>query len=96
MFYIDIGNIPPNEVDNFMQKVINKMKKVPYVDQQTGDYNLKFNLQNMTEDFFLPVRGGDSGTRIESLGGMTYDGTEDIEYVKNKMMVTLLKYQKHF
>mgnify|MGYP006154604613 FL=1 len=89
MFYIDIGNIPPNEVDNFMQKVINKMKKVPFVDEKTGDYNLKFNLQNMTEDFFLPVRGGDSGTRIENLGGMTYDGTEDIEYVKNKMMAAL-------
>jgi hypothetical protein len=89
MFYIDIGNIPPNEVDNFMQKVINKMKKVPFVDEQTGDYNLKFNLQNMTEDFFLPVRGGDSGTRIENLGSMTYDGTDDIEYVKNKMMAAL-------
>ena len=72
-----------------MQKVINKMKKVPYVDERTGDYNLKFNLQNMTEDFFMPVRGGDSGTRIENLGAMTYDGTEDIEYVKNKMMVHL-------
>jgi hypothetical protein len=89
MFYIDIGNIPPNEVDNFMQKVINKMKKVPFVDEQTGDYNLKFNLQNMTEDFFMPVRGGDSGTRIENLGAMTYDGTEDIEYLKNKMMAAL-------
>ena len=89
MFYIDIGNIPPNEVDNFMQKVINKMKKVPFVDEQTGDYNLKFNLQNMTEDFFLPIRGGDSGTRIENLGSMTYDGTDDIEYVKNKMMAAL-------
>mgnify|MGYP002013020460 CR=1 FL=1 len=89
MFYIDIGNIPPNEVDNFMQKAINKMKKVPFVDEQTGDYNLKFNLQNMTEDFFMPVRGGDSGTRIENLGAMTYDGTEDIEYLKNKMMAAL-------
>lgn len=89
MFSIDIGNIPPNEVDNFMQKVINKMKKIPFVDEQTGDYNLKFNLQNMTEDFFLPVRGGDSGTRIENLGSMTYDGTEDIEYLKHKMMAAL-------
>lgn len=89
MFYIDIGNIPPNEVDNFMQKVINKMKKVPFVDEKTGDYNLKFNLQNMTEDFFMPVRGGDSGTRIENLGAMTYDGTDDIEYLKNKMMAAL-------
>ena len=51
MFYIDIGNIPPNEVDNFMQKVINKMKKVPFVDEKTGDYNLSLILQNMTEDF---------------------------------------------
>ena len=65
------------------------MKKVPFVDEKTGDYNLKFNLQNMTEDFFLPVRGGDSGTRIENLGAMTYDGTDDIEYVKNKMMAAL-------
>lgn len=89
MFYIDIGNIPPNEVDNFMQKVINKMKKIPFVDEKTGDYNLKFNLQNMTEDFFMPVRGGDSGTRIENLGAMTYDGTDDIEYLKNKMMAAL-------
>ena len=70
-------------------KVIGKMKKVPFVDEKTGDYNLKFNLQNMTEDFFLPVRGGDSGTRIENLGAMTYDGTDDIEYVKNKMMAAL-------
>jgi hypothetical protein len=43
----------------------------------------------MTEDFFMPVRGGDSGTRIENLGAMTYDGTEDIEYLKNKMMAAL-------
>ena len=28
VFKIDIGNIPPNEVDNYMQKrIINKMKK---------------------------------------------------------------------
>ena len=65
MFYIDIGNIPPNEVDNFMQKAINKMKKVPFVDEKTGDYNLKFNLQNMTETFHA-VRGG-MRTRIENL-----------------------------
>ena len=34
---------------------------------QDGDYNLRYNIQNLTEDFFLPVRGGDSGTQIEGL-----------------------------
>jgi hypothetical protein len=89
VFQIDIGNIPPNEVDNYMQKVLNKMKKTPIIDQATGEYNLKYNMQNITEDFFLPVRGGDSGTRIESLPGLSYEAVEDIEYLKNKMLAAL-------
>jgi len=89
VFKIDIGNIPPGEVDNYMQQVINKMKKVPYVDQTTGQYNLKFNMQNMLEDFYLPVRGGQSGTEIDSLSGMEFTGVEDIDYLKNKIFAGL-------
>ena len=89
IFQIDIGNIPPAEVDNYMQKILNKMKKTPIIDQATGEYNLKYNMQNITEDFFLPVRGGDSGTRIESLPGLSYEAVEDIEYLKNKMLAAL-------
>ena len=89
VFQIDIGNIPPAEVDNYMQKILNKMKKTPIIDQATGEYNLKYNMQNITEDFFLPVRGGDSGTRIESLPGLSYEAVEDIEYLKNKLLAAL-------
>ena len=89
VFKIDIGNIPPNEVDNYMQRIINKMKKTPFVDEATGEYNLKYNIQNLTEDFFMPVRGGDSGTEISELGGIDYDSTEDIEYLKNKLLASL-------
>ena len=89
VFKLDIGNIPPAEVDNYMQQVINKMKKTPIIDETTGDYNLRYNMQNITEDFFLPVRGGDSGTSIDSLPGLTYEATEDIEYLKNKLLSSL-------
>ena len=89
VFKLDIGNIPPSEVENFMQKTISKMKRAPVVDENTGDYNLKYNMQNITEDFFLPVRGGDSGTSIDSLPGLTYEATEDIEYLKNKLLSSL-------
>jgi len=95
VFKIDIGNIPHNEVDAFMEKMISKLKKVPYIDERTGDYNLRFNLQNMTEDFILPVRGNDSGTSIEPLGGMEFTGIDDIEYLRNKMM-SALKIPKAF
>jgi hypothetical protein len=89
IFKIDIGNIPPNEVDTFMEQVINKMKKIPHVDVQTGNYNLKFNLNNMLEDYYLPVRGGQSSTSIDTLPGMTFTGIDDINYVKDKMMAAL-------
>ena len=89
IFKFDIGNIPPAEVDNFMQKVTNKMKKAPVIDQATGDYNLKYNIQNLTEDFFIPVRGGDSGTSIDTLSGLTYEAVDDIEYLRNKLMASL-------
>ncbi len=90
IFKIDVGNIPPHEVDQHIQNIIGKMKKVPFVDQATGEYNLEYNMQNMLEDFYLPVRGSDSGTTIENLPGLGNEGQiEDIEYLRNKMMAAL-------
>jgi hypothetical protein len=89
VFKVDIGNLPPGEVDNYMKRIIDKMKKAPVVDENTGEYNLKYNMQNLTEDFYLPVRGGDSGTGIESLPGLTYEAVEDIEYLRNKLLASL-------
>ena len=88
MFYINVGSIPPNEVEQFMQKTINQMKKTPYVGED-GQYNLRFNLQNQMEDFYLPVRGGDSSTRIETTKGLEYDGVTDVEYLQSKMFAAL-------
>ena len=89
MFYINVGSIPPNEVEQFMQKTINNIKKTPYVDPETGEYNLRFNMMNMMEDFYLPVRGGDTSTKIETTKGLEYDGTNDIEYLRDKMFAAL-------
>jgi len=89
IFYMNVGGIPPQEIDQFMERTVARMKKTPYVDQNTGDYNLKFNIQNMTEDFYIPVRGNDASTKIETTKGLDYDGTTDIEYLKNRMLAAL-------
>ena len=88
MFYINVGSIPPNEVEQFMQKTINTMKKTPYIGED-GQYNLRFNMQNMMEDFYLPVRGGDTSTKIETTKGLEYDGTNDVQYLQAKMFAAL-------
>jgi Bacteriophage T4-like portal protein (Gp20) len=89
IFYVNVGAIPPNEVENYMQRMINKMKKTPLVDQKTGQYNLNYNVQNMLEDFFIPVRGNDSSTRIDNAPPLEYNGIEDINYLLNKLFAAL-------
>jgi len=89
IFYVNVGTIPPNEVEQFMQKTVTTMKKTPYIDPQTGQYNLKFNLQNMMEDFFIPVRGNDTATKIDTTPGLTYDGIQDINYLRDKLFAAL-------
>ena len=87
--YINVGAIPPNEVDSFMQKTISNMKRTPYIDQKTGEYNLKYNMQNMMEDFYIPVRGNDQSTRIDTTKGLDYDGIKDVEYLRDKLFAAL-------
>jgi hypothetical protein len=89
IFKIDVGNIPPTEVDQYMQKIIQSSKKVPFVDEKTGEYNLKFNMMNMIEDYYMPVRGNDNGTSIDTLKGLEYNMIEDLNYLKNKLMAAL-------
>tara|TARA_R110001592_G_scaffold51696_5_gene158842 strand:- start:2971 stop:4836 length:1866 start_codon:yes stop_codon:yes gene_type:complete len=89
VYKIDIGNIPPAEVDTYMQRVIQQMKKTPYLDPKTGQYNLRFNMANMMEDVYLPVRGGNTGTEIDTMSGMEFGGIEDVEYLKHRMFAAL-------
>jgi hypothetical protein len=46
-------------------------------------------MQNILEDFYLPVRGGQAGTAIETLPGLQYQAIEDVEYLKSKIFAAL-------
>jgi len=89
IFYLNVGNLPPNEIDGFMEKTITKLKRTPFVDEQTGDYNLKYNIQNLMEDYYIPMRGNDSTTKIENLNGLQWDGIKDVEYMRDKLFAAL-------
>ena len=89
VFYVNVGSIPPNEVEAFMQKTVSNMKRAPMMDEKTGEYNLKYNMQNMLEDFYIPVRGNDSATKIETTPGLSYDGIQDVEYLRDKLFAAL-------
>jgi hypothetical protein len=89
VFYVDIGNLPPNEVDGYMERLKNKMKKTPFIDQNTGDYNLRYNMMNVMEDFYIPQRGTNSNTKIDTIKGLEYNAIEDVNFLRDEMLAAL-------
>jgi hypothetical protein len=55
----------------------------------TGKLDLKFNPVSQDEDFFIPSRKGQEGTRIEVLGAPSWQHMDDIEYFRSKLFAAL-------
>jgi len=95
VFTIDIGNLPPNEVDAYMERLKQKMQKTPFMDRQTGEYNLRYNMMNVMEDFYIPQRGANSTTKIDTLKGLEYNAIDDVNFLRDEML-SALKVPKAF
>ena len=90
VFYIDVGNIPPENVADYLEQAQSSLKRNAVVDKTTGQVDLRYNPLSVDEDYFLPVRGGDSGTRIDTLaGGSNTTAIEDVEYIQKKLFAAL-------
>ena len=88
-FYIDVGNIPPQDVEQYMQKVMTSMKRNQVVDPDTGRVDLRYNPLSVEEDYFIPVRG-QSATKIEPVAGGKYTGDiDDVKYLRDKLFSAL-------
>jgi hypothetical protein len=89
-FYIDVGNVPPEDIPNYMEQAQSSLKRSNIVDKTTGRVDLRYNPLSIDEDYFIPVRGGESGTKIEDIGGQTSAGeTNDVEYIQKKLFAAL-------
>lgn len=90
VFYVDVGNVPPEEISNYVEQAKTALKRNQIVDTATGRVDIRYNPMSVDEDYFIPVRGGESGTRVESLsGGTNTSAIEDVEYIQKKLFAAL-------
>ena len=90
VFYIDVGNIAPEEIENYMQQAQSSLKRQPVIDKNNGKVDFRYNPYSVDEDYFLPVRGGESGTKIDTLaGGANASAIEDVQYIQKKLFAAL-------
>ena len=89
-FYVDVGNIPPQDVEQYMQKVITAMKRNQVVNTDTGRVDLRYNPLSIEEDYYIPVRGGTKFASIESVGGQSRNhDIDDVKYLRDKLFSAL-------
>jgi len=90
VFKIDVGNVPPEDVAAYMEKAQSSLKRAQVVDKNTGRVDLRYNPLSVDEDYFLPVRGSESGTSIDTLaGGQNTTAIEDVQYIQKKLFAAL-------
>ena len=85
VFYIDVGNIEAQDVEQYIEKVKTNLRRNQVVDPRTGRIDLRYNPLSIEEDYFIPVRG-DKSSRIETLPGGSYTGDiDDVQYLRDKL-----------
>ena len=85
VFYIDVGNIPVEDVEQYVQQVQTQMKRNQIVDEDSGRADLRYNTMSIDEDYYIPVRAGNS-SRIETLAGGQFTGDiDDVNYLRDKL-----------
>lgn len=90
VFYIDVGNVAPNDVPSYMEAVKQTMRSRDVVDRTNGRIDQRYNPLSIDEDFYIPVRGGQTGTKIETLaGGQNATAVDDVKYLQQKLFAAI-------
>jgi hypothetical protein len=89
VFKIDVGAVPPQDVEGYMQKIVTQLKRHSIVNKDTGRVDLRYNPLSIEEDYYIPVRAG-SATDIQNLaGGSNTTEIDDIKYLRDKLFSAL-------
>lgn len=90
VFYIDIGNIDPKDVQSYMEAAKTALRSSTMTEHAHGRGDQRHNPLSIDEDYFIAVRGTESGTKIDTLsGGTNATAIEDVEFMQKKLFAAL-------
>jgi len=69
VFKIPVGNMNDDDVEAYIERIVNRFKKVQQINPNNATIDYRFNIMGNDEDYFIPVRSENSGTMIDTLQG---------------------------
>ena len=90
VYKIYVGNIDDADVEQYVNAIADRFKRMPIVDPQTGQIDLRYNQLANDQDFFIPVRDENAPNPIDTLpGASNLDQIADIEYLRSNLFTAL-------
>ena len=90
IFTIPVGNIPTNQIEQYLNAIADQFKKHRFFDPATGEVNWRYAPLIQEDDFWLPQRPDGTGPKIDKMeGAENLDQIADIVYFKKKMIAPL-------
>lgn len=90
VYKIYVGNIDDADVEQYVNAIADRFKRMPIIDPQTGQIDLRYNQLSNDQDFFIPVRDESAPNPIDTLpGAANLDQIADIEYLQGNLFTAL-------
>jgi len=87
VWYIDTGNLSPDKALAYVNKIKNMLRKKPIIDPLTGKVTDHTKALSYTEDYWIPVRQGSTGNKVETLESQPRLGeVDDLQYFREKIL----------
>ena len=87
VFYVDVGSLPKMKAEQHIKDMMTRYKNKVSYNTSTGKISDDRHFMHMNEDFWLPRRGGEQGTEIDTLGGGAAlpDLLQSVEYFQDRL-----------
>lgn len=88
-YKVDVGNVPPNEVDAYMEAFVHNIKSNRVISEADGRVDYRYAAQDIENDIFIPVRAG-SLSDVETLQGGAYTGDiDDLKFARDQLLASI-------
>lgn len=89
VFKIGVGNLSTSEANRYVQKIKDNYRTSQILDDK-GNINRTASALSITQDVFIPVREGETGTDVSSLApGQGLNNIDDIRYFRDQVLWTM-------
>ena len=88
-FYVDVGDLPPREALAYVNQVRQNHRKKKFFNPTTGKLDIRYQAVGSDDDFYVPTRKGQDGSRIEILQSPSWQSMEDITYFQDKLWASI-------